>query len=57
MNRYIKKRNIESKVVSPPQLYVHEQTKLKHRVHISTKSPKEVFNNTVFQSFMDELKH
>ena len=23
INRYIQKRNIESKVVSPPQLYVH----------------------------------
>ena len=24
INRYIKKENIESKVVSPPQLYVHD---------------------------------
>ena len=57
INRYTKKRNIENKVVSPPQIYVHEETNLEHRLHISTKSPKEAFNDTVFQHFMDELKH
>ena len=57
INRYTKKRNIESKDVSPPQIYVHEETNLEHRLHISTKSPKEAFNDTVFQHFMDELKH
>ena len=25
--------------------------------HISTESPKEGFNDTVFQHFVDELKH
>ena len=31
-------------------------TNLKNLLHISTESPKEGFNNTVFQYFMHELK-
>ena len=33
-----------------------KQTNLENRLHISTKSPKE-FYDTVFEHFMDELKH
>ena len=57
MNRYIKKRNIESKVINPTQLYIHEQTNLEYQLHILTKSPKEALNDTVFQHFVEELKH
>ena len=34
-----------------------KQTNLENRLHISRESPKEGFNDTVFQRFMDELKH
>ena len=34
-----------------------KQTNLKNQPHISKESPKEDFNNTVFQHFVDELKH
>ena len=38
-----------------------KQTNLENRLHISTESPKEDFNDTVFQHshgwVMDELKH
>ena len=33
------------------------QTKLENWLHISTESPKEGFDDTVFQHFLDELKH
>ena len=34
-----------------------KQTNLENHFHISTESPKEGFNDTVFQLFVDELKH
>ena len=34
-----------------------KQTNLENRLHISTENPKEGFNDTVFQHFVDELKH
>ena len=34
-----------------------KQTNLENRLHISTEIPKEGFNDTVFQNFMDESKH
>ena len=34
-----------------------KQTNLENRLHISTISPKEGFNDNVFQLFVDELKH
>ena len=34
-----------------------KQPNLENRLHISTESPKEDFNDTVFQHFVDELKH
>ena len=34
-----------------------KRTNLKNVLHISTGSPKEGFDNTVFQYFMHELKH
>ena len=34
-----------------------KQTNVENRLHISTKSPKEDFTDTVFQHFVDELKH
>ena len=33
-----------------------KQTNVENRLHISTESPKECFNYTVFQHFVDELK-
>ena len=40
-----------------PSLRTHlKQTNLENRFHISIESPKEVFNDTVFQNFMNELK-
>ena len=33
------------------------QTNLECRLHISNESPKECFNDTVSQHFVDELKH
>ena len=30
---------------------------MENRLHISTESPKEAFNDTFFQHFVDELKH
>ena len=33
-----------------------KQTNLENRFHISTESPKEGFNDTVFQHFVDKLK-
>ena len=32
------------------------QTNLESRFHIATGSPKEFFNDTVFQNFVDKLK-
>ena len=34
-----------------------KQTSLQNRLYISTEIPKEGFNDTVFQHFVDELKH
>ena len=34
-----------------------KQTNLENRLYISTKSLKEGFNDTVFQHFVDKLKH
>ena len=34
-----------------------KQTNLENQLHISTKSPKEVCNDTDFQHFVVELKH
>ena len=34
-----------------------KQTNLENWLHFSTESPKEGFNDTVFQHFIDELKH
>ena len=34
-----------------------KRTNLEHRLHISTESPKKGSNDTVFQHFVDELKH
>ena len=34
-----------------------KQTNLEKTLHISTKSPKEGFNDTLFHDFWDELKH
>ena len=34
-----------------------KQPNLENRLHISRESPKEGFNDTVFQHFVDELKH
>ena len=34
-----------------------KQTNLENRLHISTEIPKEGFNDTVFQNFIDESKH
>ena len=34
-----------------------KQTNLENQLYISTKSLKEGFNDTVFQHFVDELKH
>ena len=34
-----------------------KQTNLENRLHISTESPKEGFNDTVFQHYMDKLRH
>ena len=34
-----------------------KQANLENRLHISTENPKEGFNDTVFQHFVDELKH
>ena len=34
-----------------------KQTNLKNEHYISTEIPKEGFNDTVFQHFLDELKH
>ena len=34
-----------------------KQTNLENRLHISTESPKEDFDDTVFQHSVDELKH
>ena len=34
-----------------------KQTNVENRLHISTKSPKEDFTDTVCQHFVDELKH
>ena len=34
-----------------------KQTNLQNRLYISTEIPKEDFNDTVFQHFVDELKH
>ena len=33
-----------------------KQTNVENQLHISTESPKECFNYTVFQHFVDELK-
>ena len=33
------------------------KTNLENQFHISTESPKEDFNDTVFQHFVDKLKH
>ena len=30
---------------------------MENQLHISAESPKEAFNDTVFQYFVDELKH
>ena len=38
----------------PTQL---KQTNLENPLHISRESPKEGFNDTIFQHFMDETKH
>ena len=34
-----------------------KRTNMENQLHISTESPKECFNDTVFHHFMDELKH
>ena len=34
-----------------------KQANLENRLHISTENPKEGFNDTAFQHFVDELKH
>ena len=34
-----------------------KQTNLENRLHISTESPKEGFDDTISQYFKDELKH
>ena len=34
-----------------------KQTNLENQLYISTKSQKEGFNDTVFQHFVDKLKH
>ena len=34
-----------------------KQTNLENQLHISTKSPKEICNDTDFQHFVVELKH
>ena len=34
-----------------------KQTNLENRLHVLTESPKKGFNDTVFQHFIDELKH
>ena len=34
-----------------------KQTDLENQLHISTESPKEGFNDSVFQHFVYELKH
>ena len=34
-----------------------KQTNLENQLFISTESPKEGFNDTVLQHFLDELKH
>ena len=34
-----------------------KQTNVENQIYISTESPKEGFNDTVFQYFVDELKH
>ena len=51
--RFFSKMNLE-KALLYTQL---KQTNLVNRLHISKESPKEGFNGTVFQHFLDELKH
>ena len=53
VQRFFSKRNLVKTYFRTQS----KQTNLENKLNISTESPKEVFNDTVFQYFVDELKH
>ena len=54
---YVQKFFSKMKLVKTSLCTQLKQTNLENWLHISIESPKEGFNDTVFQHFVDELRH
>ena len=54
---YVQRLFSKTELVKTMLLAQLKQTNLENQLFISTESPKEGFNDTVLQHFLDELKH